>query len=205
VNDEHDPDSPALPFTTTLEDGTRVLVRYLEPSDRKELQKGFLRLSTVSRWLRFASPIRRLSEGQLKYLTEVDQINHIALGARDEGHPRKAGIAVARCVRLNQDSPVAEFAITVVDDYQNRGIGRLLLQVLMAVAAQRGILTLRGFVLASNSRMLHILEGFGARLKGRLDGTVDAQIDLPPPPTDAEPGGRRPRATGGSSGPTEPS
>ena len=190
--EERDPGLPALPFTATLEDGTRVLIRYLEPSDREELRKGFLRLSTLSRWLRFASPIRRLSEGQLKYLTEVDQVDHIAIGVRDEGHPHKAGIAVARCIRLKQDPMAAEFAITVVDDYQNRGIGKLLVRVLMAVAAQRGIRTLQGFVLGSNSRMLHILEGFGARIKGRLDGTVEVQLDLPPPPFDTKPGGPSP-------------
>ena len=182
--------TPALPFTTTLEGGTRVLVRYLEPSDREELQKGFLRLSALSRWLRFASPIRRLSEGQLRYLTEVDQVNHIAVGVRDEGNPGKAGVAVARCIRLNENPTVAEFAITVVDDYQNRGIGTLLVRVMMAAAAQRGIRTLRGYVLESNRRMLHILEGFGARLKGGFSGTVEAEIDLSP--ADTEPEAQRP-------------
>jgi ribosomal protein S18 acetylase RimI-like enzyme len=112
---------------------------------------------------------------------------------RDEGHPEKAGIAVGRCVRLKQEPTAAEFAITVVDDYQNRGIGSLLLRVLTAEAARRGIRTLRGFVLGSNSRMLHILQRFGARIHGRQDGTVEAQLDVAaaapgaPPPAASPP------------------
>jgi RimJ/RimL family protein N-acetyltransferase len=170
---------PCLPFTTALADGTTLLVRYLEPTDREELQKGFLRLSTLSRWLRFASPIRRLSEGHLRYLTEVDQTDHVAVAVRDEGAPNKDGVAVARFVRLKQEPTAAEFAITVVDDYQNRGIGTLLVRVMLAAAAGRGIRILRGFVLDSNQRMLHILERFGARLSRRLDRTVVAELQVP--------------------------
>jgi RimJ/RimL family protein N-acetyltransferase len=181
-----DPEVPALPFTTALADGTTILVRYLEPSDREELKRGFLRLSILSRWLRFASPIRRLTEGHLRYLTEVDQKDHVAVAVRDEGSPKKDGVAVARFVRLEHDPTAAEFAITVVDDYQDRGIGKLLVRVMLDVAARRGIRTLRGFVLESNRRMLHILESFGARLNRRLDRTVEA--DLPVPPLGEKPG-----------------
>ncbi|MBN1835771.1 MAG: GNAT family N-acetyltransferase [Spirochaetales bacterium] len=170
---------PPLPFTRTLKSGTTVLLRYLEPSDREELRKGFLRLSTLSRWLRFASPIRRLTEGQLRYLTEVDQVDHVAVGVRDEGHPDKPGVAVARCIRLKRGADVAEFAITVVDDYQDQGIGSLLLRVLMAAAGERGIRVLRGYVQGTNTRMLHVLERVGARLQPRTGGMIEAEIDLP--------------------------
>jgi len=173
-------DVPPLPFSLTLRDGTRILVRYLQPSDREELRRGFLRLSAVSRWLRFASPIRRLNEGQLRYLTEVDQVDHIAVGARDEGHPDKPGVAVGRCIRFKRDPAVAEFAITVVDDYQDRGIGILLLRVLMAAAAPQGIRTLRGFVLGTNRRMLHVLGKLGARLQPQMGGMIEADIELTP-------------------------
>jgi RimJ/RimL family protein N-acetyltransferase len=181
-----DRELPALPFTTALADGTTIFVRYLEPSDREELRRGFLKLSILSRWLRFASPMRRLTEVNLRYLTEVDQKDHVAVAVRDEGSPNKDGVAVARFVRLEDDPTAAEFAITVVDDYQDRGIGKLLVRVMFDEAARRGIRILRGFVLESNRKMLHILESFGARLKRRLDRTIEA--DLPVPPRRDEPG-----------------
>jgi len=187
----------ALPFTRTLEDGTEVLVRYLEPADREELRRGFLRLSGLSRWLRFASPIRRLSEGQLSYLTEVDQVDHVAVGVRDEGHPQKAGVAVGRCVRLTQEPAAAEFAITVVDDYHNRGIGSLLLRVLASTARGRGIHSLRGYVLESNRPMVHILERFGARFRRRFGGMLEAELELPLPPEDPAVGAPRGTSPGG--------
>ena len=166
-----------FPLKTKLRDGTKVLIRPLQRSDRNDLIRGFAKLSMGSRRFRFLSPIRKLSEYHLKSLIEVDQLNHVAIGVKDIGRLGKPGIAIGRFVRLEDEPTIAEFAITVSDEYQNRGIGTLLTRLLMRVAFDRGIEILRGFLLDDNLAMMRLLESFGARIK-RETGNV-LQADLP--------------------------
>ena len=166
-----------FPLKTKLRDGTKVLIRPLQRSDRNDLIRGFAKLSIGSRRFRFLSPIRKLSEYHLKSLIEVDQLNHVAIGVKDIGRLGKPGIAIGRFVRLEDEPTIAEFAITVSDEYQNRGIGTLLTRLLMRVAFDRGIEILRGFLLDDNLAMMRLLESFGARIK-RETGNV-LQADLP--------------------------
>src|SRR5581483_8378240 len=97
----------------------------LTPSDAPVLAEGFARLSAESRRLRFLTAKPTLSPSELRYLTEVDGHDHEALGAVDPVSHR--GVAVARFVRDDQEPTRAEAAITVADDWQRRGVGKLLL------------------------------------------------------------------------------
>jgi RimJ/RimL family protein N-acetyltransferase len=151
-----------------LRDGTPILVRTLQPGDRAELARGFARLSPGSRRFRFLAPLHKLSPERLRELTEVDQHDHVAIAARDESRPDHPGIGVARFVRLEQDAGVAEFAITVIDEYQNRGLGTLLLK-------------LRGFLLADNLAMLHLLRRFEATWRRAWDNTLGVDLTVPLP------------------------
>ena len=95
-------------------------MRPIEPDDRDAVQGAFARLSEQSRYQRFMSAINELSESQLRYLTEVDHHDHEALIAFDrEGG---LGVGVGRYVRLD-DGTSAEAAVTVVDEWQGRGLG----------------------------------------------------------------------------------
>jgi RimJ/RimL family protein N-acetyltransferase len=162
-----------------LRDGTPILVRNLRPADAEELVRGFGRLSICSRRFRFLSPFHKLTPGQVRELTEVDQHDHVAIAARDESRPDHPGIGVARFVRLAQDPGVAEFAITVIDDYQHRGLGTLLLKQLLRAAQALRVRTLRGFLLADNLAMIHLLRNFGATMRRAWDNTL--RVDLPVP------------------------
>jgi GNAT superfamily N-acetyltransferase len=157
-----------------LQDGTPILVRNLRPGDAEELLRGFARLSAGSRRFRFLSPLHKLSPKQVHELTDVDQHDHVAIAARDESRPDHPGIGVARFVRLEQDPEVAEFAITVIDDYQRRGLGTLLLKALR-------VRTLRGFLLADNLAMLQLLRKFGATMVRAWDNTLRADLIVPRP------------------------
>jgi RimJ/RimL family protein N-acetyltransferase len=166
-----------FPLKTKLRDGTRILIRPLQPDDRADLIHGFEKLSMDSRRFRFLTPIHKLSKYQLSSLIEVDQLKHVAIGVKDIGRPGKPGIAIGRFVRLEEEPHTAEFAVTVIDEYQNRGLGTLLIELLMKEAHQRGIEILRGFLLDDNRTMIRLLEHFGARMK-RESGNM-LQADLP--------------------------
>jgi len=166
-----------FPLKTKLRDGTKILIRPLQPDDRADLLHGFEKLSMGSRRFRFLTPIHKLSKNQINALVEVDHLNHVAFGVRDIGRRDQPGIAIGRFVRLEAEPSAAEFAITVIDEYQNRGLGTLLTALLVKTARERGIEVLRGFLLADNSTMIRLLEHFGARIK-RESGNV-LQADLP--------------------------
>jgi RimJ/RimL family protein N-acetyltransferase len=168
---------------TKLRDGTPILVRSLRPTDAEELLRGFARLSDGSRRFRFLSPVHKLTQEQVRELTEVDQHDHVAIAARDESCPEHPGIGVARFVRLDQDPKVAEFAITVIDDYQHRGLGTLLLKQLLRAAQALRVRTLRGFLLADNLAMIQLLQKFGATLRRAWDNTLRADLPVPHPAT----------------------
>jgi len=166
------------PRKTELSDGTPVLIRPLEPGDRRELVEGFRKLSYQSRRRRFASPLRRLTRDQLDFLLKIDQVNHVAFGVRDIGHPERPGIAVGRFVRLKGEPDTAEFAVTVIDAYQNRGLGGLLCRLLMSAAAEQGLRVMRGYVLEDNAVMIALLRRFGARLLRESGSMLRAEISL---------------------------
>jgi GNAT superfamily N-acetyltransferase len=162
----------------TLRDGTPVLLRPILPEDKAELLDGFRRLSPQSRYRRFLSPVDELTEEQLRDLTEVDYVDHfawVAFGLSAAGRP---GIGVARYVRVPGEPEVAEAAVTVVDDYQGRGLGTLLLEALGAVALENGITRFRGYALEENRAILEVLEGLGASTEHDSPGLVRVEIDL---------------------------
>jgi RimJ/RimL family protein N-acetyltransferase len=160
-----------------LRDGSVVLVRPIEPSDSDRLRRGFERLSDESRYRRFLSPMARLSESQLRYLTEVDHRDHEALIAIDPESGEAVG--VARYVRTNAET--AEFAVTVVDDWQGRGLGTAVLELLTGRARDEGIRRFGALLLAGNAEMLELLGRLGpVRVLSREQGTIAVDVELPP-------------------------
>jgi GNAT superfamily N-acetyltransferase len=121
----------------------------------------------------------RLSEEELRYLTELDWSKHQAWIAVDPNREGEPVVGVARCVRLEDRPHVAEPAVAVIDAFQGKGLGTLLLSVLVESALQAGIDTFRGIVLGSNADMLEIFRQLGAQTsRGEADMVV---VDLPLP------------------------
>ena len=81
-----------------LRDGSWAQVRQIRPDDREALRRGFERLSPESRYRRFLTPMEKLSESQLTYLTDVDHHDHEAMIAFDLATPGEV-VGVGRYVR----------------------------------------------------------------------------------------------------------
>lgn len=162
-----------------LRDGTRVLIRPVVPDDKDRFVDGFARLSPRSRYRRFMSPIDELTPDMLRYFTEVDYVDHFAYVALLADEPEQPGVGAARYVRLPDDPQIAEAAVTIVDDYQGRGLGTLLLDALGAVALENGITKFRGYALEENRPMLDLLAGAGADVSLDSPGVYRLEVDLP--------------------------
>ena len=142
-----------------LEDGTWAELRMVRREDAALLRAGFARLSSRARFQRFLFAKPRLSEQEVRFLTDVDGEDHVALGAvtwDDRGE--EVGLGVARFVRLAHLPEVAEVAITVVDDAQGKGLGRVLMDALGRAARERGVERFEFRVLADNEPMFRLVQ-----------------------------------------------
>jgi GNAT superfamily N-acetyltransferase len=166
-----------------LDDGTRVTLRHVRPEDAVELERGFERLSPASRYRRFLGSVSALSPEMLRYLTCVDGQDHVALVAvtRPPGASTDTGLGIARFIRAPADPKVAEAAITVVDDAQGKGLGRILGIELARCALERGVARFRGEILVDNAPVRQLLAEVGATVYPVEGGSLLFDVDLRPP------------------------
>jgi len=174
---------------THLRDGTGVVVRPIRPDDKPLLVDGFRRLSEESRIRRFMAPLRELSADQLRYLTEIDYVDHFAWVAVLADRPT-FGIGVGRYIRLAAEPDVAEVAITVVDEYQGKGLGTLLLGILAGTARTAGITNFRAFVMEDNQTMRTLMGDLGVESRHDAPGVLVMNVPLDPERLPDSPAGR---------------
>jgi GNAT superfamily N-acetyltransferase len=158
-------------------DGVVLAVRPIEPGDKAELEEHVRHLGDQSRYQRFLRPLRQLTERDLAYFTEVDHRDHEGLIAETAaGEP----IGVARYIRLPGRPGVAEMAMAVTDEWQGRGVGTALLEVLADRARDVGIRSFLGICLIDNVDMQQLLRRLGPRssTKSMADGTVEVEVEL---------------------------
>ena len=161
-----------------LRDGAQVLVRQGTSADRELLVRSFERLSPESRYRRFLAPMPELSDDMLRHLTEIDHHDEEAIVALDA--ETAEGLGVARYVRSKTRRDLAEVAVTVIDDWQGRGLGTLLLRVLSARAREEGISSFAALILATNEHSIQLLGQLDAvRVVDRDGGMVEVEVAIP--------------------------
>jgi RimJ/RimL family protein N-acetyltransferase len=147
-----------------LRNGTRALIRPIRADDKPLIEDGLRRLSLATVYRRFLGAKPYLSEAELRYLTEVDGRDHIALVAVDADEPTVL-IGVARCVRLRHQPDTAEMAIVVGDEWQGLGLGHVLAETLAQAAAAVGIRRFAAVILADNAPARRLLADLLAELE----------------------------------------
>jgi GNAT superfamily N-acetyltransferase len=130
-------------------------LRAIAPGDKDLLQAGVAALSRESAYSRFLTGKSSLTTAELRYLTEVDGVDHIALLVLDDTDEL---IAVGRIVRDRTQPDTAELAVLVCDEWQRRGIGRMLTREL---TLRSGVDRVAGTMLASNRAALALMRGIG--------------------------------------------
>jgi protein lysine acetyltransferase len=151
-----------------LQDGLRVVIREIRPSDRALLEHSRDRFSDESMRRRFLAPKPRLTGTELRYLTEVDGQDHYAIVAvplDDLG----AIVGVARFVRFPEDPGTAEAAIIVADELQGRGLGKRMAQELADAGRDRGIRRFTASMLTDNKPALALMQTLSDRLESHYE------------------------------------
>lgn len=166
------------PVEVELRDGTKVWIRPVLPTDRGKLadaQPGFSRESHYRRF--FSAP--PLSNKVIEYLIDVDYVDHFAWAVLAGVEPGEPGVASARYIRERDAPDIAEVAFAVIDDYQGRGLGTLLLGALTVAARENGIRRFRARVLSDNAPMRAVLRRAGARMDFAEPGVLETVVDVP--------------------------
>lgn len=160
---------PARVVDIETASGIPVRLRVASHDDADALRAGFERLGEASRYQRFFTAMPRLDDALVETLTTFDGRTRMAIGAFDPGVPSEVGtddglgIGVARFIAGAADRNCAELAITVADDYQRHGVGRVLLEALVVGALHAGLVSLYGYVLADNTGMIGLFRRLGGR------------------------------------------
>lgn len=173
--------------TLTLADGAEIKIRRVSAADRDALLAGFERLSPTSRFLRFFSGITSLSESMIGRLTDIDHDRHVAIGVFDPARPSDVAsndglaIGVGRYFLSEDDPTTADASVAVIDEYQGRGIGTLLLHALVITARERGVETFTADVLAENIGMAAVFNRLGAQVisDDSDDHELRFRVDVP--------------------------
>ncbi len=140
-----------------LRDGTHVVVRPIHAEDT-ELERRFIEaLSPDSRRFRFLDTIRSPSDALLKQMTVINPSTDAAYVAIVGEGELQRQIGVAR-FSARADGQNCEFAVTVADEWQRRGVGSLLMKRLIEVARARGIEAMQSSDASSNTQMRQFAE-----------------------------------------------
>ena len=157
--------------------GTELEIRPIEPRDKAGLAAAVDESSNDAVYRRFLTPHGRLTEAELRYLTEVDHHDHEALLAIDPGSGRSVG--VVRYIRDRERRDSAEIAVSVLESWQGRGVGKALLHRLAERARDEGITEFTALMLSDNRPMRRVFASLGTtRLLSSEAGAVELAVDL---------------------------
>lgn len=173
-----------------LDNGTHVRIRPGRPDDQRALMEAFERFSDESRYNRFFSAKPKLSDALATSLSQVDDEHQLAWAVFDPERPSavgdESGLAIASArLFVSADEPgLAEGTLAIVDEYQGRGLGRFLIELLISTAAIDGLETVKFEVLASNRAMRALMGKVGAHGEALPDDPTVIRYDMAVPAWD---------------------
>lgn len=159
---QHSPDDRYE--TIQLDDGRSFVLRPLQSDDIDALRRAFLRLTPEEVEYRFFYRSRELPASVQAQVRALDPARDAAFVIDDHGEIR----AVADLHMEHPGSNEAEFGLIVGKAIAGRGLGKLLMQRLLAEAHRRG-LTLHGLVRRDNTRMLELCRALGGTARADPD------------------------------------
>ena len=168
------PDAPApypldLDREIVLRDGSRLRRRPIRPDDERKLTSLYDRLSRFTAYQRFFAAMNRLPPDWAHFLANVDYRRRLALVVENPSDGELIAVARYECT----DRPdTAEIAFVVLDEWQNRGLGAMLISDLLSAAEARGIRRFVAYVLADNTRMVSLIERFTEILERTVESGV---------------------------------
>ena len=153
----------------TLRDGRVIAIRAQRPEDLQAWRKAMARSSQESLYHRFFQIKHGFSEKEEHYFLDIDFIKHVALVAVADENGKSI---VGGCRYILVEPGKAEISFHVIDEYQAKGIGSLLMRHLAAIARAAGITELTAEVLSDNEPMIKVFARSGLQFNAKHEGSV---------------------------------
>lgn len=168
------PTSPDYPrWSETLHDHSHVLIRPINKLDERAERAFIEKLSLGARRFRFLGQVGRPSEHLIKQFTDIDFVHEVAFVAVVQEFSQEKIVGVSR-YSTDQDGLNCECAVTVSDEWQEKGLGTLLMKHLIEVAHARGIRKMTSIDSAENIQMEDLAQHLG--FKTRIDPNDATQV-----------------------------
>ncbi len=156
---------------STIEGPVTVHFRLIRPDDSDRIKDLFYGLSEESIFFRFLTPLKSLKRQTLQDFYNVDQdkdISIVAVIKTDDEEESERIIGAGRYL-LTRTTNQAEFAITVHDEFQRKGIGKFLLAHLMRIAKSKGVDAFVAYVHPQNQPMIKFIHNTGKVVESKLN------------------------------------
>jgi acetyltransferase len=147
---------------TELRDGTKILVRPVRPEDEPLYGPFFAAVTPDDLRLRFFAPVKEFGHTFIARFTQIDYARAMAFIATEESSGKMLGV-----VRVHADANYerGEFAVLVRSDLKGRGLGYLLMQLIIEYARSEGLKAVEGQVLSENATMLAMCRELGFEIR----------------------------------------
>jgi RimJ/RimL family protein N-acetyltransferase len=153
-----------------------MAIRAARPNDKERIVRAFEALDYRSVHQRFFSHKKKLSNEELRRITECDGISEVVLVATVGSGDQEAIVGLGNYARTGAS---ADIAFAVEEDFQGRGIASRILRQLTDIARANGIEQFEADVLAENAPMLAVLRNSGLRMRTSHErGVVHATLFL---------------------------
>lgn len=151
-------------FFYPIKDNTYICFKTLGKDDREKFIAAFKRLSQKTVYQRFFGFMKELTDKQVEDFLNTDKKDHLAWAAFDLIGDDTIGIGVGRFKRSEINPNEAELALTVLDEYQDKGIGSVLLAIMYYLASILEINILTGIILSDNFMLIRRFKELGAKM-----------------------------------------
>jgi acyl-CoA hydrolase/RimJ/RimL family protein N-acetyltransferase len=166
----------------TLKDGTEIFFRPVKPTDESALSEMLYSLSTDSVKKRYFTHTKTFPHKDVQKLTNIDYDQNLAIVAVVPGPEGTEEIVSIAQYFLDPKTQVAEVAFIVQDEWQDKGMGAVLLDYLTSTAKDHGVKTFYATVLPINKAMLSIFYNSGYSVSTEFDGdSYSIKYDLNKP------------------------
>jgi acyl-CoA hydrolase/RimJ/RimL family protein N-acetyltransferase len=155
----------------TLLDGTEIFFRPVKPTDEASLSGMLYSLSPESIRTRYMTQTMTFPHKDVQRLTNIDYSQNLAIVGTVPGVSGDEIVGIAQYF-LDPKTEAAEVAFLVQDEWQQNGMGTLLLAYLTKIARQRGVKSFYAKVLPTNKPMLSVFYNSGFKVNTEFDGEV---------------------------------
>ncbi|QKJ88329.1 Protein acetyltransferase [Paramixta manurensis] len=171
----------ALEEKVVMKDGEHCLFRPILPEDEPLLQRFIAQVTKEDLYYRYFSEINEFTHDDLANMTQIDYDREMAIVAVREHGGEPEIIGVTRAIS-DADNIDAEFSVLVRSDLKGLGLGRRLLEKMIAYTHDHGLQQLNGITMPGNRGMIALARKLGFRVDMQLeDDIVSLALPLKPP------------------------